>query len=123
MMDKKADNRPDILTDKTIKKEFTKLKKLFANIDHDEKKTLVFSLLEEAAFLKVALTQAKEELKAEGLTTETKNASQRFVKAHPSTAIYEKYSKQYTSIINSLIEHLPPQEKKVVSRLTGLRGA
>ena len=123
MMDNKADNRPDILTDKNIKKEFTKLKKLFANIDHDEKKTLVFSLLEEAAFLKVALTQAKEELKAEGLTTETKNASQRFVKAHPSTTIYEKYSKQYTSIINSLIEYLPPKEKTTVSRLAGLRGA
>ncbi len=123
MMDNKVDNRPDILTDKAIKKEFTKLKKLFANIDHDEKKTLVFSLLEEAAFLKVALTQAKEELKAEGLTTETKNASQRFVKAHPSTAIYEKYSKQYTSIINSLIEYLPPKEKTAVSRLAGLRGA
>ncbi len=122
-MDNKADNRPDILTDKNIKKEFTKLKKLFANIDHDEKKTLVFSLLEEAAFLKVALTQAKEELKAEGLTTETKNASQRFVKAHPSTTIYEKYSKQYTSIINSLIEYLPPKEKTAVSRLAGLRGA
>ncbi|MBQ8166990.1 MAG: hypothetical protein IJZ96_08130 [Lachnospiraceae bacterium] len=112
-----------MLTDKAIKKEFTKLKKLFANIDHDEKKTLVFSLLEEAAFLKVALTQAKEELKAEGLTTETKNASQRFVKAHPSTTIYEKYSKQYTSIINSLIEYLPPKEKTAVSRLAGLRGA
>lgn len=121
-MEKSTEKRPDILTDKTIKKEFTKLKKLFANIDHDEKKTLVFSLLEEAAFLKVALTQAKEELKAEGLTTETKNASQRFIKAHPSTAIYEKYSKQYTAIINSLIEHLPPKEKVAVSRLTGLRG-
>ncbi len=121
-MEKSTEKRPDILTDKTIKKEFTKLKKLFNNIDHEEKKTLVFSLLEEAAFLKVALTQAKEELKAEGLTTETKNASQRFIKAHPSTAIYEKYSKQYTAIINSLIEHLPPKEKVAVSRLTGLRG-
>ena len=69
----------------------------------------------------MALTQAKEELKSEGLTAETKNASQRFIKAHPSTTIYEKYARQYTQIINQLIEYLPPKEKKEVSKLAALR--
>lgn len=64
---------------------------------------------------------AKEELKKEGLTTETVNASQKFVKAHPSTQIYEKYSRQYTAIIHSLIEYLPPKEKEKVDRLAALR--
>ena len=77
--------------------------------------------IEEAAFLKVACFQAKEELKKEGLTTETVNASQKFVKAHPSTQIYEKYSRQYTAIIHSLIEYLPPKEKEKVDRLAALR--
>ncbi len=77
--------------------------------------------IEEAAFLKVACFQAKEELKKEGLTTETVNASQKFVKAHPSTKIYEKYSRQYTAIIHSLIEYLPPKEKEKVDRLAALR--
>lgn len=113
--------RPEILNDRNVKKELRKLNKLFEGIDDENKKALVKSLIEEAAFLKVAITQAKEELKTEGLTAETKNASQRFIKAHPAAAIYEKYGRQYTQIINQLIEHLPPKEKKTVSRLAALR--
>lgn len=48
-------------------------------------------------------------------------ASQKFVKAHPSATIYEKYSRQYTAIIHTLIEYLPPKEKKNISRLAALR--
>ena len=113
--------RPEILNDKSIKKEIRKLNKLFEGIEDEDKKTLVKSLIEEASFLKVALTQAKEELKKEGLTAETRNASQKFIKAHPSATIYEKYARQYTQIINQLIEYLPPKQKKEVSRLEAFR--
>ena len=99
------------------------MEKLFAGVDDENKKTLINSMIEEAAFLKVACIQAKEELKKEGLTTETKNASQKFVKAHPSATIYEKYSRQYTSIIHTLIEYLPPKEKEKVDRLAALRNS
>ena len=98
--------RPNKLTNARIKKEIEFLEKMFVGVDDENKKTLINSLIEEAAFLKVACFQAKEELKKEGLTTETVNASQKFVKAHPSTQIYEKYSRQYTAIIHSLIEYL-----------------
>lgn len=74
-------DRPDILNDKNVKKEIRKLKKMFDGIEDEDRKTLVNSLIEEAAFLKVALTQAKEELKAEGLTAETKK---RFAEVHKS---------------------------------------
>lgn len=40
---------------------------MFAGIDDEDKKSLVNSLVEEAAFLKVACFQAKEELKKRGL--------------------------------------------------------
>lgn len=109
------------ITSGRIKKEISFLTPMFAGIDDEDKKSLVNSLIEEAAFLKVACIQAKEELRTEGLTTETVNAAQKFVKAHPSAAIYEKYSRQYTSIIHTLIEYLPPKEKKIVSRLAELR--
>lgn len=109
------------MTAAAIKREIEKLQKLFEGIEDEDKKTLVNSVIEEAAFLKVACLQAKEEMKKEGLTTETKNASQHFIKAHPSTAIYEKYARQYTTIINQLIEYLPPKEKKKVSKLAALR--
>ena len=109
------------LTTAGIKKEIENLKKLYDKEINEYKKTLIFSLIEEAAFLKMACYQAKEELKAEGITVETVNASQKFIKAHPSAAIYEKYSRQYTAIIHSLIEYLPPKEKKNISRLAALR--
>lgn len=118
--DKEA-KKPKKLTSTRINKEIDFLKPMFAEIDDEDKKNLVNSLIEEAAFLKVACIQAKEELRTEGLTTETKNASQTFVKAHPAAAIYEKYSRQYTQIIHSLIEYLPPKEKKKVDRLTAFR--
>lgn len=113
--------RPNKLTNARIKKEIEFLSKMFAGVDDENKKTLINSLIEEAAFLKIACYQAKEELKKEGLTTETVNASQKFVKAHPSTQIYEKYSRQYTQIIHLLIEYLPPKEKEKVDRLAALR--
>ena len=113
--------RQNKITNARIKKEIEFLEKMFVGVDDENKKTLINSLIEEAAFLKVACFQAKEELKKEGLTTETVNASQKFVKAHPSTQIYEKYSRQYTAIIHSLIEYLPPKEKEKVDRLAALR--
>lgn len=113
--------RPNKLTNARIKKEIDFLEKMFVGIDDESKKTIINSLVEEAAFLKVACIQAKEELKKEGLTTETTNASQKFVKAHPAATIYEKYSRQYTQIIHTLIEYLPPKEKEKVDRLAALR--
>lgn len=117
----KPQKRTNYLTEGRIKKEKAKLSEMFAGIEDEDRRTLVNSVIDEAAFLKVALLQAKAELKKEGLTTETKNASQKFIKAHPSTAIYEKYARQYTQIINQLIEYLPPKEKKKVSKLAALR--
>lgn len=119
--DTKPKRRINKITPARIKNEIEFLKPMFDGIDDEDKKKLVTSLIEEAAFLKVACFQAKEELKKEGLTTETVNAAQKFVKAHPSATIYEKYSRQYTAIIHTLIEYLPPKEKKNISRLAELR--
>ncbi len=118
-----ASDRPNKLTQNAITMEANKLKKLFEQIGDENKKALVNALIEEAAFLKVACKQAKEEIKKEGLTTETINASQHFIKAHPSVGIYKDYSKQYAQIINQLIEHLPPNVQKKVSKLAALRDA
>lgn len=119
--EKKQTKRTNYLTEGRIKKEKEKLLEMFTGIADEDRRSLVNSVIEEAAFLKVALLQAKTELKKEGLTTETKNASQKFIKAHPATAIYEKYTRQYTQIINQLIEYLPPKEKEKVSKLAALR--
>ena len=54
--------RPNKLTSARIKKEIEFLEEMFTGVDDENKKTLINSLIEEAAFLKVACIQAKEEL-------------------------------------------------------------
>ena len=52
--EKKAKKRTNKLTNARIKKEIEFLTPMFAGIDDEDKKSLVNSLVEEAAFLKVA---------------------------------------------------------------------
>lgn len=99
---KKEPKRANKLTNARIKKEIEFLQSMFAGIDDEDKKSLVNSLVEEAAFLKVACFQAKEELKKEGLTTETVNASQKFVKATRQP----RFMKNIHANIRQLYTHL-----------------
>lgn len=110
-----------ILTDKNIGKEFRKIKKMFAGIEDENKKELVFKIIEEVAFQKVAMKAARQEMIEKGLQTETKNASQKFIKENPAVATYDRYARSYTSNMKQLIELLPPKEKKTVSKLAALR--
>lgn len=65
--------RPNKLTNARIKKEIEFLEKMFVGVDDENKKTLINSLIEEAAFLKVACFQAKEELKKEIIEYKQRN--------------------------------------------------
>lgn len=59
----KPKKRVNKLTSARIKKEIENLRKLFESVDDPARKELIFSLIDEAAFLKVACYQAKEEKK------------------------------------------------------------
>ena len=109
------------MTDKNIAKEFRKIKKMFLGIEDESKKELVFKIIEEVAFQKVAMKAARQEMIEKGLQTETKNASQKFIKENPAVATYDRYARSYTSNMKQLIELLPPKEKKTVSKLAALR--
>ena len=104
-----------------IKKEIEFLQKMFAGIEDESKKELVFKIIEEVAFQKVAMQAARQEMIENGLQTETKNASQKFIKENPAVATYDRYARSYTSNMKQLIELLPPKEKKTVSRFAELR--
>ena len=82
------------------------------------------SLLLASALALLAATPASAQEKFRVITTFTVIAdmAQNVAgEAHPSATIYEKYSRQYTAIIHTLIEYLPPKEKKNISRLAALR--
>ena len=90
--------------------------------DDPDKMKLLERIIEEVAFQKVAMKAAKRELILHGLQTTTKNASQKFVKENPAVQTYDKYSRSYTSNMKTLIDMLPPKQKKEVSRIMALRG-
>ena len=117
-------NDEQILTDANVKKEFNAIKRMFRSVNDDDpdKMKLLERIIEEVAFQKVAMKAAKRELILHGLQTTTKNASQKFVKENPAVQTYDKYSRSYTSNMKTLIDMLPPKQKKEVSRIMALRG-
>ncbi len=117
-------NDEQILTDANVKKEFNAIKRMFRSVKDDDpdKMKLLERIIEEVAFQKVAMKAAKRELILHGLQTTTKNASQKFVKENPAVQTYDKYSRSYTSNMKTLIDMLPPKQKKEVSRIMALRG-
>ncbi|MFR8262146.1 MAG: hypothetical protein ACLU95_00135 [Bacteroides stercoris] len=92
--------RPNKLTNARIKKEIEFLEKMFVGVDDENKKTLINSLIEEAAFLKVACFQAKEELKKRGPYNGNRERITEICKSPPInpnlreifTPIYRNYS-------------------------------
>ena len=117
-------NDEQILTDENVKKEFNAIKRMFRSVKDDDpdKMKLLERIIEEVAFQKVAMKAAKRELIIHGLQTTTKNASQKFIKENPAVQTYDKYSRSYTSNMKTLIDMLPPKQKKEVSRIMALRG-
>lgn len=122
----------EILTEANIKKEFNAIKKMFnppknsktpllEPMDPDKMK-LIERIIEEVAFQKVAMKAAKADMILNGLQTTTKNASQKFVKENPAVQTYDKYARAYTASMKTLIDMLPPKQKKEASLLMKLRG-
>lgn len=114
----------EILTDANIKKEYNAIRRMFRSVKDDDpdKMKMLERIIEEVAFQKVAMKAAKADMILHGLQTTTKNASQKFVKENPAVQTYDKYARSYTSNMKTLIDMLPPKQKKEVSRIMQLRG-
>ena len=115
---------PEILTEQNVKKEYNALKRMFRSVKDDDpdKMKLLERIIEEVAFQKVAMKAARADMIIHGLQTTTKNASQKFVKENPAVQTYDKYARSYASNMKTLIDMLPPKQKKEVSRVMQLRG-
>lgn len=114
----------EILTEQNVKKEYNALRRMFRSIKDDDpdKMKLLERIIEEVAFQKVAMKAARADMIIHGLQTTTKNASQKFVKENPAVQTYDKYARSYASNMKTLIDMLPPKQKKEVSRVMQLRG-
>ena len=123
-------NTEILVNDSVIKKEKRKLMKIFEKavkeVGDDGKKRftdkgiMLEGLIDEAAFVRSVLLEAKRLIKTDGIETTTINGSQRYKNATPATKIYAEYLRTYTPLVNSLLEHIPDKKEKKQARLAAL---
>lgn len=97
----------EIAKQQEIKKEITKVNRLFKDMDPKIKKS-VQSVIENAAFMAVTLRELQEYLNKNGLTCEYQNGENQFgVKKAPEIDIYNTMIKNFVSTMKSLTDLLP----------------
>ena len=95
---------------KRIKREITRLKKMFADLPEDRRR-VAEGLLQEAAFMRVTLEETRDVIDREGVVELFEQGSQRFVREHPATKVYAAMINRYSAVVKQLIDLLPAAEK------------
>lgn len=95
------DNVSILGKDERIKKEYSRLKKLYKDLPDDRKK-LSEKLLERAAFMSVSLSEMEETITAEGNMVTMPQGDYEIDRAHPLLAVYNAMIKNYAAVIKQL---------------------
>ncbi|MDX9917054.1 MAG: hypothetical protein RBT15_03470 [Gudongella sp.] len=100
-----------IRVDERYKKELSKLRKLFKDINTDRKK-LVERLIENAAFMHVLLQELQVDIKESGYKEEYQNGPNQFgYKRSIAVDLYQVTIKNYATIIKQLNSMIPEPVK------------
>lgn len=92
---------------KRIKKESARLKRLFKEIDENKKK-LVFTTIEDVAFMTITMQDLREKIVREGTTCTYKNGENQFgTKQSPDAQLYLQMSQKQTQAMKILVDCLP----------------
>ena len=114
-----AENKRELSREERIRKEERRLKGVFRGIDPNKRK-VVDSLIQNAAFMTVALEDLQEEIIRDGYTVEYQNGeNQRGTKQSDAVKTYNTMVKNHATVIRQL-EELAPETKKG-SRLDAFR--
>lgn len=126
----KSKKQEILVNDKVIRKEKRKLLKIFDSALKEEgedgkkhftdKGAILEGLIDEAAFVRAVLAEAKRLMKESGIETTTINGAQKYKNATPATKIYAEYLRAYTPLVTSLLEHIPEKKEKKQARLAAL---
>jgi len=112
--------KKELTKDQKIKREITRLKRVFKDLDKNKLQT-VESLIRNAAFMAVSLEELQEIINVEGYTVEYQNGeNQRGTKQSEAVKTHIAMTKNHASIIKQLTELVPPEKKKD-SKLQALR--
>lgn len=101
----------DLDQDKRIKREITRLKKLFKDIPKDTMNS-VLALINNAAFMTVTLEDLQDEINQNGAVAEYKNGENQWgTKKSPEVEIYNTMIKNLASVIKQLTDLVPEGSK------------
>lgn len=113
---------------KRIKKEVSRLRKLFKEIDENKKK-LVMALIDDVAFLTVTMQDLRENIIREGTTVEYKNGENQYgSKQSPDAQLYLAMSQKQAQAMKILLDCMPkndrpqPEHDEFVAFLGGKNG-
>lgn len=109
-----------ISKDDKIKKEISRLKKVFADLDKNKLVT-VNSLIQTAAFMAISLGELEEIINADGYITEYQNGeNQHGTKQSDEVKTHLAMTKNYSTVIKQLTDLVPPERRKD-SKLAAMR--
>lgn len=92
--------------EKQIKKEISKLRKLFRALPKEKQKAIE-GLIQEAAFMRVTLEEARYIIDREGVLELFEQGSQRFLREHPATKVYNTMINRYSAVCKQLFDMVP----------------
>lgn len=96
---------------KRIKKEVARLKRLFKEIDENKKK-LVFTTIDDVAFMTITMQDLREQIIRDGTTCTYKNGANQYgTKQSPDAQLYLQLSQKQTQAMKILVDCLPKAQK------------
>ena len=96
---------------KRIKREITRLRKLYKELPKD-KQAAAEGLIQEAAFMRATLEEARAIIDREGILELFEQGEQRFQREHPATKVYNTMINRYAAVCKQLIDLLPDGDAK-----------
>jgi len=119
---KKTPPVKDLSKEARIKREVTRLRGIFRDLDANKKKA-VEPLIRNAAFTTVSLDELQAAINANGFTEEYKNGENQFGrKQSEEVKTHIAMTKNLTAIIKTLAELTPPERSKDSKLDTFLKG-
>ena len=104
---------------KRIKREVARLKRLFKNIDENKKK-LVFTTIDDVAFMTITMQDLREKIVRDGTTCTYKNGANQYgTKQSPDAQLYLQLSQKQTQAMKILVDCLPKVQKEIVVKDDG----
>ena len=96
--------------ERRAKQELAKLRRIFNQIP-DDRRQIVDGLIREAAWMRVALEEARAVVDREGVVSQFVQGRQRFAREHPAAKLYAALINRYVLVVKALLDLLPDQER------------